>query len=547
MAIPFPPGGPQVQAALQNPARFPDQRLQQYAQGQQPTGQVPPPMAANELTIRNAQRQAASRQSAMQNNPQNSPTVFQQKDMELQQKAQQLAAMQQQMQQQMQQREQQTQQKEQQLGVIGALMAKKAQDLQAREAMGVAQLPVNPDMFTAMHGGIVFSGGGRVPGYASRGLVADEDFRMANAEPQLLSEEVLPELDPLQKRIAEMKAARERRLVGLRSAMLSPQEKEELERKERERLEEQYKRYKEGIGGLDEETAAAIRGKPTSMLQKLAAGLPTDTRGMRLGTGIASIAKGYMGEVAKEESREREAAKYIADAKRKQAAADLAEQRNQDTLARQLRAAEQSDRLKADELLGRDVVSELEMLKGVAGLEESQRSRQESKKAAEDRMAFEKQKFASEEAYRAGDRAFREKMVRLEASLRPEDFSNRLLRMATNPNDPNQEYARNLLENRGRGGAGADGRPTYDQVYDNALKRFQGMDVNKIIKKAANDPKNPRTLTENDVFSMVLDEEFERVKQRFGDSSLKGQGGRGATPTSGASGTVDMNNPLLKP
>lgn len=151
MAIPFPPGGPQVQAALQNPARFPDQRLQQYAQGQQPTGQVPPPMAANELTIRNAQRQAASRQSAMQNNPQNSPTVFQQKDMELQQKAQQLAAMQQQM-----------QQKEQQLGVVGALMAKKAQDLQAREAMGVAQLPVNPNMFTAMDGGIVFNGGGQV-------------------------------------------------------------------------------------------------------------------------------------------------------------------------------------------------------------------------------------------------------------------------------------------------------------------------------------------------------------------------------------------------
>ena len=377
MAIPFPPGGPQVQAALQNPARFPDQRLQQYAQGQQPTGQVPPPMAANELTIRNAQRQAASRQSAMQNNPQNSPTVFQQKDMELQQKAQQLAAMQQQMQQQMQQREQQTQQKEQQLGVIGALMAKKAQDLQAREAMGVAQLPVNPDMFTAMHGGIVFNRGGGVQGYASRGLVADEDFRMANAEPQLLSEEVLPELDPLQKRIAEMKAARERRLVGLRSAMLSPQEKEELERKERERLTEQYEKYKEGIGGLDEETAAAIRGKPTGMLQKLAAGLPTDTRGMRLGTGIASIAKGYMGEVAKEELREREAAKYLAEAKRKQAAADLAEQRNQDTLARQLRAAEQSDRLKADELLGRDVTSEIEMLRGVAGLEEQRAERVE--------------------------------------------------------------------------------------------------------------------------------------------------------------------------
>jgi len=145
--IPFPSGGPQVQAALQNPARFPDQRLQQYAQGQQPTGQVPPPMAANELAIRNAQRQAASRQSAMQNNPQNSPTIFQQKDAEI---AQARAAM------------QQAQQKEQQLGVIGALMAKKAQDLQAREAMGVAQLPVNPNMFTAMHGGVVFNDGGRV-------------------------------------------------------------------------------------------------------------------------------------------------------------------------------------------------------------------------------------------------------------------------------------------------------------------------------------------------------------------------------------------------
>ena len=159
MPIPFPPGGPQVQAAIQNPARFPDQQLQQYAQGQQPTGQVPPPLAANELTVRNAQRQAAARQTAMQNNPKQSPTVFQQKDMELQQKAQQLAAMQQQMQ-------QQTQQKEQQLGVMGALLAKKAQDLQARESMGIANLPIRPDMFTAMDGGIVFSRGGNVERYA---------------------------------------------------------------------------------------------------------------------------------------------------------------------------------------------------------------------------------------------------------------------------------------------------------------------------------------------------------------------------------------------
>jgi len=156
--IPFSP--PQTQAALQNPVRFPDQRLQQYARGQQPTGQVTPQMAQQEMMTRGNERQAFQRQQAMQNNPANSPTIFQQKDMELQQKAQQLAAM-----------GQQIQQKEQQLGVLGALMAKKAQDMQARESMGVANLPIRPDMFTAMDGGIVFSGGGGVEGYASRGMV----------------------------------------------------------------------------------------------------------------------------------------------------------------------------------------------------------------------------------------------------------------------------------------------------------------------------------------------------------------------------------------
>ena len=156
MPIPFPPNGPQVQAALQ---KVPTPQLQQYAAGRppQPTGQVTPgPMgaAAEALNARGAMGAANQRQQAMNNNPANSPTIFQQKDMELQQKAQQLAAM-----------GQQIQQKEQQLGVLGALMAKKAQDMQARESMGVANLPIRPDMFTAMDGGIVFSGGGGVKGY----------------------------------------------------------------------------------------------------------------------------------------------------------------------------------------------------------------------------------------------------------------------------------------------------------------------------------------------------------------------------------------------
>lgn len=180
--IPFSP--PQTQAALQNPVRFPDQRLQEYARGQQPTGQVTPQMAQQEMMARGNERQAFQRQQAMQNNPANSPTIFQQKDMELQQKAQQLAAM-----------GQQIQQKEQQLGLLGALMAKKEQDLAGRE-QGIATLPMRPDMFTAMDGGIVFSGGGGVKGYAGpdglslvRGNIDDE----ARALDQLRVDRILGE------------------------------------------------------------------------------------------------------------------------------------------------------------------------------------------------------------------------------------------------------------------------------------------------------------------------------------------------------------------
>jgi hypothetical protein len=165
--IPFSP--PQAQAAIQNPVRFPDQKLQQYASGQppQPTGQVTQQMAGNELAVRNAQRQAASRQQAMNNNPENSPTIFQQLMMKEQMVDQQAQAIQQQA--------QAIQQKEQQLGLAGAMITKKARDLAERER-GIAQLPVRPDMFTAMDGGIVFNGGGKIERYASDGYVMNRDL-----------------------------------------------------------------------------------------------------------------------------------------------------------------------------------------------------------------------------------------------------------------------------------------------------------------------------------------------------------------------------------
>jgi len=524
--IPFSP--PQVQAALQNPTRFPDQKLQQYAKGQQPTGQVSPMMAQEEMATRNQERQAFQRQQAMQNNPENSPTVFQQKDMQLQQAMQAL------------------QQKEQQLGLAGAMLAKKQQDLAARE-QGIAALPVNPNMFTAMDGGIVFSGGGGVEGYARRGLVQDlgtledrmaEGFTERGIDKMVDEEE---ESDPLRQRIRNIERAAARRRQSAESALYSPEQKEALESKERDRLAAQYSKYKQGIAGLDEEAAAAIRGKPANIWQGIAAGLPTETRGVRLAGLMAGLAKGVAGERGRADEREREAAKYLADARRKNAAADLAEERNQDTLARALRKSEQEDRLKADELLGRAVSTDIESQKGIASLEETRKERDQRAREAAARQAFEEKKFASEEAYRAGERAFKEKMVRLEASLRPKEFYNQLLGMATNPKDPNYEFAKNLLESRGGRSTGADGRPTFDQISDNVEKRMQGTDISKIIKAAAKDPKNPRTLTEADVREMFFDEEIARAKRYYGEDVFKGMR---PSKSSGA-GAVDTSNPLL--
>jgi hypothetical protein len=511
--IPFSP--PQVQAALQNPTRFPDQKLQQYAQKGSPTGQVSPMMAQQEMASRGQERQAFQRQQAMQNNPENSPTIFQQKDAELEQAR---AALQQQ---------------QQQVGMMGAMLAKKQQDLQARER-GIAALPMRQDMFTAMDGGIVFRGGGQVERFKDGG-----DLGAFNEE-RPVSRTLPNEDDPLQARINRILAARQRLTGGITDAMLTEKEREEVEGKERERKAQQYERYKQGIAGLDEETAKSIRGKPADIWQGIAAGLPTDTRGLRLAGLLSGVAKGIAGERGRVDEREREAAKYMAEARRKNAMADLAEERNQDEFAIKARQAAQTDRLKAFEILKADVSSEVETERAVAGLEEARRTRDEARE--EKRLER-----AERRTEREDEKAFREKMIRLESSLRPRDFSNRLLDMASNPKDPNHEYARKLLDERGgRGGAAADGRPTYDQIYDNALKRFQSMDVNKVIKAAAKDPKNPRALTENDVFNMVLDEEEARVKQKFGENAYRGQGGKGATPAAGASGKVDTNNPLLK-
>ena len=532
--IPFSP--PQTQAALQNPVRFPDQRLQEYARGQQPTGQVTPQMAQQEMMARGNERQAFQRQQAMQNNPANSPTIFQQKDMELQQKAQQLAAM-----------GQQIQQKEQQLGLLGALMAKKEQDLAGRE-QGIATLPMRPDMFTAMNGGIVFSGGGGVLGFKKGGDRGEMDPENAAESPYRISETVEADvpsttgtstgkLDPLQ----EIMAARRRITERGDKTMLSEAKQKELRDQRIAEMAAEFGEYEKGRAGREARMAEALRGqKPELMdfLGAMAAGGPKRT----LGETLSAMVPGTQKLRAEQQARDMAASKYLAEAEEKAAQAALAERRGQRAAADKLIQEEQALKFKAFEVTKGVEDTGIRALTSVAEAESRERSEARRAQEAAERMALDRERFKSDEAFRAGERAFKEKMVRLEASLRPKEFYNQLLGMATNPQDPNYEFAKNLLEARGgRSGAGADGRPTFDQITDNVEKRMQSTDINKIIKAAAKDPKNPRTLTEADIREMFFDEEIARAKRFYGEDVFKGM----KPSKSSSAGAVDTSNPLL--
>lgn len=514
----------QSQAALQNKARFPDQKLQQYASGRppQPTGQVTPQMAGGELAQRGADRQAFQNEAAMQADPSGRPPVLAEKAMQLQQQ-------------------------EQQLGMLAAMLAKKQQDLAARE-QGIGALPIRSDMFTAMNGGIVFSGGGGVLGFKKGGDRGEMDPEDAAESPHRTSGSVEAEvpsttgtstgkLDPLQ----EIMAARRRITEGGDKAMLSEAGKKELRDQRIAEMAAEFGEYEKGRAGREARMAEALRGqKPELMdfLGAMAAGGPKRT----LGETLSAMVPGTQKLRAEQQARDMAAAKYLAEAEEKTAQAALAEKRGQRAAADKLIQEAQADRLKAFEVKKGVEDTGIRALTSVAEAESRERSEARRAQEAAERMALEREKFKSDEAYRAGERAFKEKMVRLEASLRPKEFYNQLLGMATNPQDPNYEFAKNLLEARGgRSGAGADGRPTFDQITDNVEKRMQSTDINKIIKAAAKDPKNPRTLTEADIREMFFDEEIARAKRFYGEDVFKGM----KPSKSSSAGAVDTSNPLL--
>ena len=518
--VPFSP--PAGQAALQNKARFTPNTLNQYAQGKQPTRQVTPQMAQEEMASRGAEAQAFQNQSAMQADPSGRPPVLAEKAMQLQQQ-------------------------EQQLGMLAAMLAKKEQDIAARQ-QGIGALPMRPDMFTAMDGGIVFSGGGGVLGFKKGGDKGEMD-RDEDSSPYRTSESVEEEapsttgtstgkLDPLQ----EIMAARRRITERGDKTMLSEAKQKELRDQRIAEMAAEFGEYEKGRSGREARMAEALRGqKPELMdfLGAMAAGGPKRT----LGETLSAMVPGTQKLRAEQQARDMAAAKYLAEAEEKAAQAALAEKRGQRAAADKLIQDKQALELKAFEVQKGVEDTGIRALTSVAEAESRERSEARRAQEVAERMALEREKFKSEEAYRAGERAFKEKMVRLEASLRPREFYTQLLDIARDPKNPDYQFARDLLESRGgrSAGAGADGRPTYDQISDNVEKRMQSTDINKIIKAAAKDPKNPRTLTEADIREMFFDQEVERAKKFYGPDVFKGM----KPSKSSDAGAVDTSNPLL--
>ena len=484
---PLSPSG--VANALQNVAKFPDSRLQQYAAGRppQPTGQVQPGptgQAAQELNARGMQRQAAQRQQAMQNNPANSPTIFQQKDMELQQKAQQI------------------QQQEQKLGLLGALMAKKAQDMQARDTTGIGSLPL--DTFNAMDGGIVFNGGGRVKGYSGEDdesvvrridasklprfdplapsrEVSDEQKEMLMMFGKRLGEglqkqaalrkeaylkdtppkeekkedtgrrdsgktntssgvagldiegrmrrglaSVRGESDKQERLVSDIQRNLEEQYEAIDKSNLSDAQKEAARKKVTDAMQAEYAEYTTGREARQKAVADALRGKKPGMFAGIASALPSGN--VSLADVLAGAAKGVTAERGRYRDADKEAALYMARAQEESAKADMLEKRGQ-------RAEAQAAEDRAQRLMNEAATRRMQALgvkkEGIASLLQ----REDAQQAIERAIA--------EKAVTAQlDYETKERLERLKASLQPREvsFYNQVL-AAFNSNDPKRIQA----------------------------------------------------------------------------------------------------------
>jgi len=261
---------------------------------------------------------------------------------------------------------------------MGAMLAKKAQDLQARER-GIAAIPMRDDIFTAMDGGIVFSNGGGVQRFDGTDLIDPaklEDplgryggLRTGTLVPPALlatqpsgttrpggiasqlKSDLLRAIEPSdeeKQRAAKLIELTQAKIETLKNSEMSAEDKTRLINDEVRRLENILGEYTTGRAARTEKARAAIEGQAPTFQDRMASGLaniPANISGMRLGQGLAMLAAGAGRADEAYAQRQREAAKFQADSEEKFAQADMLAKMGFTEKARQLAAQAQTEKL----------------------------------------------------------------------------------------------------------------------------------------------------------------------------------------------------------
>lgn len=167
--------------------------------------------------------------------------------------------------------------------------------------------------------------------------------------------------------------------------------------------------------GVDEKAVAAARGRPYSFWSGIAAGLPTDTKNLRVAEAIASLARGVAGERARAQEGESRAAALLAEAERKRMERQFQEERGRPDLAK--KAADQEQTL-------RDAANREEM--------ERARFQQDTLKSAvsaTNRAEIAKLSQEQKAAQAEQKRMFDEKSLALKAEIASEKMANEAARL----------------------------------------------------------------------------------------------------------------------
>ena len=282
------------------------------------------------------------------------------------------------------------------------------------------------------------------------------------------------------------------------------------------------------MAGVDEKAVAAARGRPYSFWSGIAAGLPTDTKNLRVAEAIASLARGVAGERARAQEGESRAAALLAEAERRRMERQFQEERGRPDLAKKAADQEQALRDAAYRQSMAESETKTKILSGVGRQMLDAQTEARRREEAERKEAFEQQKYKDAPEREAA-------IIRLQAELqaknRPQDFNRMLFDIAANPKHPNHELALSLLGGQRRG---ADARPDFaksQELIQARIDRFSKESKKQLEAELGRKP------TDDDIREYVTKKYYKELELIFGPDSLKGQGRAGGTPTAPAGNT----------